>query len=187
MANKLPIFIINKGILFKNVEFRSETNLSQDKEVLNKIDDSKDKNLIVIHSLDNISTTDVTQFPKIGLLATLTLKLNIPNSITRYIIIGVKRVEITNYEEKNGIYYATYQEIKTPLIAKNEEKMYLDMLYRNYERYVREIASVSNAMLSEFLSIKSLDDLTDFIVSFLNLSPDIKKEYLYELNPIERS
>ncbi len=187
MANKLPIFIINKGILFKNVEFRSETNLNQDKEVLNKIDDSKDKNLIVIHSLDNISTTDVTQFPKIGLLATLTLKLNIPNSITRYIIIGVKRVEITNYEEKNGIYYATYQEIKTPLIAKNEEKMYLDMLYRNYERYVREIASVSNAMLSEFLSIKSLDDLTDFIVSFLNLSPDIKKEYLYELNPIERS
>ena len=61
------------------------------------------------------------------------------------------------------------------------------MLYRNYERYVREISSVSNAMLGEISSIKNLDNLTDIIVSFLNLSPDIKKQYLYEVNPVKRA
>ena len=56
---------------------------------------------IIIHSIDNISTNDVTEFPKIGLLATLTLKLNIPNSKMRYIFIGLKRIEISSYEEEN--------------------------------------------------------------------------------------
>ena len=61
------------------------------------------------------------------------------------------------------------------------------MLYRNYEKYVREISTVSNAMLGEISSINNLDDLTDVIVAFLNLSPDVKKQYLYELNPIRRA
>ena len=143
--------------------------------------------MIVIHSIDDISTDDVTEFPKIGLLVSLTLKLNIPNSKMRYILLGIKRVEIDYYEEENGIFYAIYKEIDVNITDNKEQSMYLDMLYRNYERYVREISSVSNAMLGEISSIKNLDNLTDIIVSFLNLSPDIKKQYLYEVNPVKRA
>ncbi len=184
---KLPILIINNAILFPNMEFRSETVNTYEQDIINKIDNTDSKEFIIIHSIDDISTNDVTEFPKIGLLATLTLKLNIPNSKMRYIVIGLKRVEIDNYEEIDNFYYADYKEIETTNIDYKEETMYLDMLYRNYEKYVREISTVSNAMLGEISSINNLDDLTDVIVAFLNLSPDVKKQYLYELSPIRRA
>ena len=184
---KLPILIINNAILFPNMEFRSETVNTYEQDIINKIDNTDSKEFIIIHSIDNISTSDVTEFPKIGLLATLTLKLNIPNSKMRYIVVGLRRVEIDSYEEDGDIYYANYKEIETTNIDYKEETMYLDMLYRNYEKYVREISTVSNAMLGEISSINNLDDLTDVIVAFLNLSPDVKKQYLYELSPIRRA
>lgn len=184
---KLPILIINNAIIFPGMEYRSETVDFYEQDIINKIDITDSKELIIIHSIDNISTDDLCEFPKIGLLATLTLKLNIPNSKMRYIFIGLKRIEITSYEEENGIYYANYKEVNITKDNVLEEEKYLNMLYRNYEKYVREISSVSNAMLGEISSIKSLDKLTDFIVSFLNLSPEVKKNYLYELNPSKRA
>lgn len=184
---KLPILIINNAIIFPGMEYRGETVDYYEQEIIDAVDRSESKELVIIHSIDNVSTDDITEFPKIGLLATITLKLNIPNSKMRYIFIGLKRIEISSYEEENGIYYANYKEIETNKDNKIEEDKYLTMLYRNYEKYVREISSVSNAMLDEISSIKNLDKLTDFIVSFLNLSPDIKKEYLYELNPVKRA
>ena len=183
---KLPILIINNAILFPNMEYRGETVNYLEQDIINKVDNTDSKELIIIHSIDNISVDDVTEFPKIGLLATLTLKLNIPNSKMRYIFIGLKRVYINSYEEEDGYYIANYNiinDVDNPL----EEEKYLNMLYRNYERYVREISTVSNAMLGEITSIRSLDKLTDIIVSFLNLSPDVKKTYLYEIDPIKRA
>ena len=184
---KLPILIINNAILFPGMEYRGESASYLEQDIINTIDKTDSKELIIIHSIDNISVDDVTEFPKIGLLATLTLKLNIPNSKMRYIFIGLKRVMITSYEEENGFYYANYEEVDSDRKSVLEEEKYLNMLYRNYEKYVREISSVSNAMLGEISSIKSLDKLTDFIVSFLNLSPDVKKEYLYELDSTKRA
>ena len=184
---KLPVFIVNNGIIFPNMEYRGETTDYKDQEIINNIDKSEEKKFIIIHSLDDISKDDVTLFPKIGLLATLTLKLNIPNSKMRYIIIGLKRVVINSYEDENNCFYALYNEVDNTNITSQEENRYIDMLYRNYEKYVREISSVSNAVLGEISSIKNLNDLTDFIVSFLNLSPEVKKTYLYELDPVKRA
>ena len=69
---KLPILIINNAILFPNMEFRSETVNTYEQDIINKIDNTDSKEFIIIHSITNISTKDVTEFPKIGLLATLT-------------------------------------------------------------------------------------------------------------------
>ncbi len=185
--SKLPVLIINNGILFPNTEYRSETTNYKEQELLEIVDKSSLKELIIIHSLDDVSKNDVTEFPNIGLLATLTLKLNIPNSKVRYSITGLKRVIIKNYEESKDIFYATYEDVIVKPLSVKEERIYLDMLYRNYEKYVSEVASVSNAMLAEISSITSLDELTDLIVSLLNLSPDVKKQYLYELDVTKRA
>lgn len=139
---KLPILIINNAIIFPGMEYRGETVDYYEQEIIDAVDRSESKELVIIHSIDNISTDDITEFPKIGLLATITLKLNIPNSKMRYIFIGLKRIEISSYEEENGIYYANYKEIEINKDNKIEEDKYLTMLYRNYEKYVREISSV---------------------------------------------
>ena len=183
---KAKVLIINDAIIFPNMEYRGESIDYKEQDLINTVEKEEKRELIIIHSLDNMSVDDVTEFPKIGLLATLTLKLNIPNSKMRYILIGLERVEINSYDEENGFYCANYEIIDNNY-HKEEEDKYLKLLYHNYERYVREISTVSNAMLGEISAINSLNKLTDFIVSFLNLSPDTKKEYLYELNPIKRA
>ena len=101
--SKLPVLIINNGILFPNTEYRSETTNYKEQELLDMLEKSQSKELIIIHSLDDVSKDDVTEFPNVGLLATLTLKLNIPNSKVRYSIAGIKRVIIENYEENKDM------------------------------------------------------------------------------------
>ena len=76
---KLPILIINNAILFPGMEYRGETVEFYEQGIIDEVDRTDIKELVIIHSTDNISTDDVTEFPKIGLLATLNLKLNIPN------------------------------------------------------------------------------------------------------------
>lgn len=186
IMKKVPVLIVNDGVLFPGSEYRIETNDIKIQNILNVVDQHEEKSLVVIHSLDAISDDDVMQFPSVGVCSFLNLKLLIPNSKMRAVITGIDRVKLSNYELIDHIYYAEVEEIE---ILPNEQKnlVYVDTLFRTYEQYVHEVVHVSNAMIHEIATIRDLSTLTDVIASILPLSFDIKKKYLYEFNPIVRA
>ena len=182
----IPVLIINDGILFPGNEYRMETKDPKLQEILNIVDQQPDRQLIVIHSLDNESTDDVLQFPSLGVLAHLDLKLVIPNSKMRSVIVGLERVRITHYEKVDGYFYGEIEEI----VNHNDmamERIYLDTVFRTYEEYVKELTSISNAMIHELASVQDLGTLVDIIAFMLPLTKEQKKDYLYEIDPIERA
>ncbi len=184
---KVPVFITNEGVLFPNSEYRFETTDDAVKQLLNEVDQEEEKQLVIIHSLDQSSEEDITQFPSVGVLSELMLKLLIPNSKMRAVMLGKCRVKVSHYEFRDGIYYAEIEEFMMAPIDVEREKMYSDMLLRTYETYVNTLATISNAMLNELFLIHDLPTLTDVIVTFLPLSIELKKKYLYELDPLKRA
>ena len=57
---KLPILIINNAILFPGMEYRGETIDFYEQDLIDAVDKTDNKELIIIHSIDNISTDDIT-------------------------------------------------------------------------------------------------------------------------------
>ena len=94
---KIPVLILNDGILFPGNEYRMETNDEKLQNFFDTIDHSESKEFLIIHSLDNKTTNDVLQFPSIGMRAHLDLKLFVPNSKMRTVTLGLDRVKILHY------------------------------------------------------------------------------------------
>ena len=183
MNKKIPVLIVNDWVVFPDSEYRIETNNKYIQNILNVADEEYDRELLLIHSLDGETLDDVTQFPSIGLVCEQDLKIMVPNSKMRSVLLTKQRVHIDQYEEINGIYYAEITPIENTIIDVEIEKVYCNLLQRSYHRYVREIPTVSNAMLTEIFHINSLSELTDTLVKLLPLTVIEQKDYLYEISP----
>ncbi len=179
--------IVNETVLFPKVEYRIETQDEKTEKLINTIEQSKNQQVIIIHSLDGFSTDNVIEFPSLGVLSTLTLKLLVPNSKTRAVFLCHERVKVTNYEKENGIWYVDIEDVNVREIPKEKNILYIDMLLRSYEKYSNLVANTSNAMLHQLSFIDSLSDLTDSVAVLLPFSIELKKKYLYEEDPIKRA
>ena len=179
--------IVNETVLFPKVEYRIETQDEKTEKLINTIEQSKDQQVIMIHSLDGVSLDNVIEFPSLGVLSTLTLKLLVPNSKTRAVFLCHERVKVTNYEKENDIWYVDIEDVNVKEIPKEKNTLYIDMLLRSYEKYSNLIANTSNAMLHQLSFIDNLSDLTDSLAVLLPFSIELKKKYLYEEDPIKRA
>ena len=141
----------------------------------------------MIHSLDGFSTDNVIEFPSLGVLSTLTLKLLVPNSKIRAVFQCHSRVSVSNYEFENGVWYVDIEDVETREIPKDKNNLYIDMLLRSYEKYSNLVSNTSNAMLHQLSFIESLADLTDSLAAILPFSIELKKKYLYEKDVIKRA
>ena len=177
--------IVNETVLFPKVEYRIETQDEKTEKLINTIEQSKDQQVIMIHSLDGVSLDNVIEFPSLGVLSTLTLKLLVPNSKTRAVFLCHERVKVTNYEKENDIWYVDIEDVNVKEIPKEKNTLYIDMLLRSYEKYSNLIANTSNAMLHQLSFIDNLSDLTDSLAVLLPFSIELKKKYLYEEDPIK--
>ena len=179
--------IVNETVLFPKVEYRIETQDEKTEKLINTIEQSKDQQVIMIHSLDGVSLDNVIEFPSLGVLSTLTLKLLVPNSKTRAVFLCHERVKVTNYEKENDIWYVDIEDVNVKEIPKEKNTLYIDMLLRSYEKYSNLIANTSNAMLHQLSFVDNLSDLTDSLAVLLPFSIELKKKYLYEEDPIKRA
>ncbi|MBD9098634.1 endopeptidase La [bacterium] len=187
VVSRVPVMIVNETVLFPNFEYRIETQDEKTERLINIVEQSKEKQILMIHSLDGFSTDNVIEFPSLGVLSTLTLKLLVPNSKTRAVFQCHSRVSVSNYEFENGVWYVDIEDVETREIPKDKNNLYIDMLLRSYEKYSNLVSNTSNAMLHQLSFIESLADLTDSLAAILPFSIELKKKYLYEKDVIKRA
>ena len=181
--NKLKVLILNDMVLFPNNELRIEYDNIYDREIINIIDNVDDE-LLFVNPINN-DNYDVTDLPKIGVLAKLKLKLSVPNGKTRVVISGIERVEISDYEQFNNMFMANYKVIN---VKKNkEEDNYYNMLIKLINKYVDKVPYMGNAILSQISKVDNLSDLCDLVISYINVKYDKKKKYIEIIDPVKRS
>ena len=181
--DKLKVLILNDMVLFPNTELRVEYDNVYDREIIDIID-KVDENMILVNPIDDGEEFNITQLPKIGVLARLKFKLNVPNGRTRVVVEGISRVKISNYEENNNFFEGEYEIIENT--SDETEENYYNVLIKFIDKYVDKVPYMGNAILSQIDKVNTLSDLCDLIASYIEVSYEKKKKYIEELNPIKR-
>lgn len=185
MKNRKYILVIKNMIIFPNNNLRLEFDNDDDKKEIELFDKIKDNLVIIVNPIndDNIS---LTALPKYGVLCEIKLKMNVPNNKTRIILEGLDRVEISSIIEENEYFKTNYKIINFKEDT-TENKYYYKLLIKQLENYIAKVPYMGNAILSQLDDVKSLNELTDLIASFLPLEYNDKKKYSYTIDEVKRA
>jgi len=182
---KYAVILIHDTVLFPNCEMRLETDIEEDRKLLSLTEKQEDKSILIINPIiEKGENIDITSLPKIGVLARLNMKMDVPNGKTRALLLGLRRVRIINYKEEDYGYQAEVENIENENIG--EEESYKNILKKALTKYIHKVPYVGNAILNQLEIVDNLEELTDLIISFLPFSYEMKKKYVLELDPTKR-
>ena len=190
IKTELPVIILRGIILLPNNDIRLEFENDISKNIIDVAELFHDSKVLIISKEDPLEESlDLKELPKIGVVARISHKMELPNGKTRLVISGLKRanvVEFLNNDKNEDILEAIIEEVIPKEIDNYQEQALIKKLHRELEYYTKTIPYVSNSIISIIKNMTSLDKMTDVIVPYLNIDPNRVLTYLYELNPVER-
>ena len=179
VKTNLPVLLIKDMVLFPSNELRLEFSELTQKQLLSLTESYYDNHLLVVTPLDILEINpDVTELPKIGVIANIKMKMDMPNGKTRVALEGIKRVSVLSYTKDEDFYEAIIGSQDTPVLEPKEELAYVRSLVKQLEIYVNQIPYMSNAVLSQISGVTSLAKVTDIVASFFPSSIARKFEIL---------
>ena len=187
VKTNLPVLLIRNMVLFPHSEMRLEFDNDNDKKLLSLAESYYNSNILVVNPRDNLEIDpDISELPKIGVVANIKMKIEMPNGKTRIILSGVKRVRIHTYNKEDNIYEAMISDIEQEDLELKEELAYARSLMKHVEVYVREVPYMSNTVLAQTSGINDIDKLTDIVALFLPTNFERKIEYIEEVSSTSR-
>ncbi|MDD6878960.1 MAG: LON peptidase substrate-binding domain-containing protein, partial [bacterium] len=175
----LPVLIIRNIVLFPWSEIRIEFDNDNDKKLISLVESYYDNNVVVVNPKDVLEIDpDLNELPKIGVLAKIKMKIDMPNGKTRIILSGINRVDIHTYTKEDNIYEAMVSNSLDDELEQKEELAYTRALTKHVEIYVKEAPYVSNTVLNKMIGITSINRLTDIVALYLPITYERKIEYI---------
>lgn len=188
MAKNLPVLILKNVVFFPSSEARLEFDSLIDKQLLSLADSHYDNQVLLINSKDPLETDiDVEDLPNIGVLSTIKMKMDMPNGKTRITLILQRRVKVARYRHIDDLFEADIVELEDIILNSKEETAYIRSVKKKFNNYVDETPYISNTMATNINAASSISNLTDLVVSSLQLEYEKKLRYLIEVNPIVRA
>lgn len=185
---KLPVLALKNIILFPHSEIRLELENDKDKELISLAESYYNKHILIIHPSDELEASiDKTNFPRIGVIGYINMKIDLPNNKTRIVIRGLNRVNVLSYvDEEDGIKVSNFEKIELKKLTEVEEVAYARSLIKQTEFYIEHCPSVGNSILSDILGVNDIDKITDVLTMFIPGTYSRKLEYLNEVSPKSR-
>jgi endopeptidase La len=172
-------------VILPGNEVRVEYSNIYDENINNIVNNASTGEVLIVNPIEE-DKDDITNLPKYGVLGKIKFKMNIPNGKTRIVVEGLYRVEIYNYKLLDTIYQASYKQVSFTY-DEEEDPVYYKLLINTLDKYVKVSPAMGNAIMSQIPTAPSLDQLTDLIVSFLDIDYRFKKEYVTITEPLERA
>lgn len=188
MKFNLPVIVLKGTLLMPEAEIRLEYEDITSKSILDEAETFHDNNILVVtqNSIDNKSF--INDLPRIGTLAHIERKLELPNGRIRVNFKGIRRVNVIEYLNINDDNIESIVTYINPFKIDTEtNNAILRKLNLEVENYVDRVPYMSNSFLSLISDINDLNVVTDIIVNYLQIDNNRKLNYLKEINPIKRT
>ena len=189
IKTNLPVIILRGGVLLPYCEFRLELTENSDKHILELCEKNHDSHILIVSPSNPLEENiDVSELPKIGTVAKVTMKMQIGRT-TRIVLEGLNRanvLEYKNYKNEENILDALITNTTQFAMSPVDEKALVRKLLRRVESYVTNVPNVSNSILAEISDLNSISKVSDMVANFLPLDFDRKLEYLNTINPYKR-
>lgn len=184
LKTNLPVLVVRNVVLFPYTECKFEFENINDKKIISLAENYFDGHLLVVVANDDNYTKETLS--KIGIVAQVKFKLDMPNGLTRVSLKGINRVNIHRYNIDDNLYDATVSAIVNKSLSPVSELASARTLKSLFNEYIELKKGVGNSVLAQIDEIHSVSKLTDLIVSFVPMELVRKIKYINETNPISR-
>ena len=183
LKTNLPVLILNDTILFPSCEIKLEIEDSVTKKILTLAESYFNGHLLVIY--DDKKNPLVDELPKIGVIAQIKLKLDMPNGMVKLTLKGISRGKVDKYHFDDGMYDANVLNIESN-IPPVESLANSRTVKKLFVEYIDNKKSLGNSIVAKIDDINDAGELTDIIVGFMPLSLTRKSAYILEVDGINR-
>lgn len=189
MNKQLLVLILKNLVILPHQEIKIELKDSISKKIIRLSEKKFNNKLLVVAPLDELeSSPSVDDLPKIGVVASITNVIELPNNNLRVNIKGEKRVKVDEYTSfTNDIINAYVSFLELPKYDKVLEEATTRKLKELLKEYIDSSENVSNSILKSINNITGVNLLTDVICAFIPINTQRKLEYMQELNSIKRA
>ena len=189
VETNLPILLLKTKILFPYNELRIEVTSAKDKLVIKNSQRHHDGHILLINTTDPLEENpNIKDLPNIGVIGKIKSELELENGNIRIVIKGLERVEILNYLESEFDYIESFV---VPIEEPTQDELRISalkrLLFKNLNRYIDLSSLMSNSVLGKISGVDNLGKLSDIICNELPIDYSKKLEYLYTINPTERT
>ena len=187
VETNLPILYLREMVLLPYNEIRLEFTNDEDKKVLSLAEKQHDSHLLLVNLLDPLEEEpDINELPEIGILSKIKSKIDLPNGITRVVLIGIDRVSISSYAKIGNTLSAFVVPTKEYDYNEIEASALKRILYRKLDEYIDVSPYMSNTVLGRINDVKNINKLSDIIVAELPLEYTDILKYINMTNPMLR-
>lgn len=188
VESNLPLIFLKEVVLLPFSEIRIEINSNRDKDIVNYSDSNCNGYLLCINLEDSKEENpNINSLPKIGILAKIKSKIELPNGVIRLVLIGIDRVEVLNYlDDDNSITRAFVIPTKEYDYSLEEASALRRVLLKNLDEYIEISPYVSNNVLGRIHGINNIGRLSDIIVYELPMEYSCKLKYITMSSSISR-
>lgn len=184
MKQNLPVLLLKELILLPSNEIRLEFDSEFSSSIID-VAEIYHNNLLFVVSQNNPleENPDVSDLPRVGVIAKINHKLTLPNGKKRVVIAGLRRAFVSEYLDLNEV---VISEIEVEDIPNDIVIGTIRKLYHELEQYIKNVPYVSNSILALISNTKDIDKLTDIIVMQISLDNKRLKEYVNQVSSLKR-
>ena len=188
MNSNLPVIILKDTILLPEAEIRFEFEDEISKSIIYESEVFHNNKILVITNIYAKDNNITNKLPVIGTIATISKKLVLPNGKERITLKGIERAKVIQYlmPSKDTI-ESIISKIKKYKIEPQVKEIVIKKILSKLEKYIEEVPTMSNSLLSLLSGVSDLDKITDIIANNLSLNSNEYLKYLKETNPLKRA
>ena len=178
----LPVIILKGIVILPNNDIRLEFDKETNRNFIDVAEFFHDNKLLVVNQLNSLEESlNINELPKIGVIAKISHKMELPNGNIRITITGISRAYIHEYLNINKD-IDSLESIVSEVIENKpditEEPIILKKLYKEFEDHIKLMPYLTNSILSTLANVKTLSKMTDIIAMQVGQTNERLDEYL---------
>lgn len=183
----LPVILLKGIVLLPNNDIKMEFTRNESDIIVSEAEFFHNNKILIVCDTED---SDSKKLPSIGIVASLSHKIELPNGRIRVTVTGIKRARVDSYLNpsfNDEVLEAIVTCIEDEKISEKEEEVLVKKLKKEVNNHINKISYLSNSIIASINEEKSLSVITDIVA--MTLSVDIKRllEYLNCLNPKTRT
>lgn len=191
IKTNLPVMILRGVVLLPHNELRLEFDNDMNKDVIEVAELFHDNKLLIVCQEDALEEVpSIADLPKIGIIATITHKLELPNNKTRVVINAKERGiihEYLNVNHSSQVLESIVSVAEADKIDEKSEEILIRKLNLELEKYTENVSNVSNSFLASIKKEKNLSKYTDLVVPYLPISLKERFKFLVTTSSVRRA
>lgn len=187
MKTDLPVILLKGIILLPNSEIKFEMDGDIGKNIIDISKMFHNGNVLLISQINPLEETPKTkELPKVGVVAKISNKMDLPNGKIRLVLTGISRARVFEYLNNGSTLDAIISILEPVSMESNDNALLVKKLSKEVESYINKVPYMSNSFFNQMNTCEDLNVLTDIIASNLPISYERIREYLNEISCSKR-